>query len=103
MFSLVSLSKSKFPTCVALVSHSCRSRSTRVALLSHSCHTYVARVSLVLYYSCCTRVACVALVSHSCRSCGARVYNQFHNILRHFDVLTNFAFTVSETMHDYYL
>ena len=30
-------------------------------------------------------------------------YNQFHNILRLFDVLPNFAFTTSETMSDYYL
>ena len=30
-------------------------------------------------------------------------YNQLHNILRLFDVLPNFPFTTSETMHDYYL
>ena len=30
-------------------------------------------------------------------------YNHFHNILRLFDVLPNFLFTTSETMHDYYL
>ena len=29
-------------------------------------------------------------------------YNHFHNILRLFDVLTNFSFTTSETMRDYY-
>ena len=29
--------------------------------------------------------------------------NQFHNILRLFDVLQNFPFTTSETMCDYYL
>ena len=29
--------------------------------------------------------------------------NHFHNILRCFDVLPNFPFTTSETMHDYYL
>ena len=29
--------------------------------------------------------------------------NQFHNILRLFDVLTNCPFTTSETMSDYYL
>ena len=29
--------------------------------------------------------------------------NQFHNILRLFDVLPNFPFTTSETMGDYYL
>ena len=30
-------------------------------------------------------------------------YNQFHNILKLFDVLPNFPFTTSETMDDYYL
>ena len=30
-------------------------------------------------------------------------YNQFHNILRLFDVLPNFSFTTSATMGDYYL
>ena len=30
-------------------------------------------------------------------------YNQFHNILRFFDVLPNFPFTAIETMADYYL
>ena len=29
--------------------------------------------------------------------------NQFHNILRLFNVLPNFPFTTSETMCDYYL
>ena len=29
--------------------------------------------------------------------------NHFHNILRRFDVLSNFPFTTSETMRDYYL
>ena len=29
-------------------------------------------------------------------------YNQFQNILRVFDVLSNFLFTTSETMDDYY-
>ena len=32
-----------------------------------------------------------------------RTYNQFHNILKLFDVLPNFIFTTSETMGDYYL
>ena len=30
-------------------------------------------------------------------------YNNFHNILRRFDVLPNFPFTASEKMCDYYL
>ena len=30
-------------------------------------------------------------------------YNYFQNILRLFDVLSNFPFTASETMRDYYL
>ena len=29
-------------------------------------------------------------------------HNHFHNILRLFDVLSNFPFTTSETMRDYY-
>ena len=29
-----------------------------------------------------------------------RFYNQFHNILRLFDILSNFPFTTSETMGD---
>ena len=32
-----------------------------------------------------------------------KIYNQFHNILRLLDVLTNFLFTTSETMGHYYL
>ena len=32
-----------------------------------------------------------------------KTINHFHNILRLFDVLPNFLFTTSETMHDYYL
>ena len=68
MFSLVSLSKSKFLTSVALLSfveHSCHTRVVRVALVLHLCRTCVTRVSLVLVscFSCCTRVVCVALVS----------------------------------------
>ena len=31
------------------------------------------------------------------------IFNQFHNILRLFDVLPNFPFTASKTMSDYYL
>ena len=31
------------------------------------------------------------------------LYNQFHNILRPFNVLPNFPFTTSEAMGDYYL
>ena len=60
MFSLVSLSKSKFFTSVAPVSfvqHSCRLCLTRVALVLYSCR------------SCLTRVALVSFVSHFCRLC----------------------------------
>ena len=32
-----------------------------------------------------------------------KTYDQFHNILRLFDVLPIFSFTTSETMPDYYL
>ena len=31
------------------------------------------------------------------------LHNHFHNILRLFDVLSNFPYTPSETMLDYYL
>ena len=34
---------------------------------------------------------------------GGLTYNQFQNILRLFDVLSNFPFTTSEKMCDYYL
>ena len=34
---------------------------------------------------------------------GNVTYNQFHNILRLFNVLPNFPVTASETMGDYYL
>ena len=43
------------------------------------------------------------LVDKTKCSSGHRNYNQFHNILRLFDVLQNFPFTTSETMGDYYL
>ena len=38
-----------------------------------------------------------------CRRKTGKTYNQFHNILRLFDVSPNFPFTTSETMGDYYL
>ena len=66
MLLLVSLSNSKFFTCVALVSfvwHSCRTCVTLISLVSQSCRIRVTRV---------------ALVSHSCRSCRAFVnYTMF--------------------------
>ena len=34
---------------------------------------------------------------------AAVIHNQFHNILRLFNVLPNFPLTTSETMSDYYL
>ena len=65
MVSVVSLSKSKLFTRVALVSfvqHSCCTRVVRIALLFHSCCT---RVSLMLHlcHSHCTLVVRVALMS----------------------------------------
>ena len=45
----------------------------------------------------------VILVDKTKWSSGHRSYNQFHNILRLFDVLPNLPFTTSETMGDYYL
>ena len=38
-----------------------------------------------------------------CLSPHTSGYNEFHNILRLFNVLPNFPFTTSETMGDYYL
>ena len=43
------------------------------------------------------------VVLTSCHYQNLGTYNQFHNILRLFDVLPNFPFTTSETMCDYYL
>ena len=60
MFSLVSLSKSKCSTHVAIVSfvsQPCHIRFVRVALLPHSCRTV-----LLVSYSCHACVACVVLV-----------------------------------------
>ena len=34
--------------------------------------------------------------------CAFTSYNYFHNILKLFDVLTNFPFIISQTMRDYY-
>ena len=59
MFLLVPLSKSKFFTCVTLVSFVC---STRVALVS------------LVQHSCCTCVGLVLLVSRSCYIRVARVW-----------------------------
>ena len=39
----------------------------------------------------------------ACMVLFAIAYNHFHNILRLFDILPNFAFTTSEIMCDYYL
>ena len=58
--------------------------------------------------SCCTRgvlmlshvVLVLCRVESCCYQCSFLDYNQFHNILRLFDVLPNFPFT---TMGDYYL
>ena len=64
MFLLVSLSKSKIFTCVALMSfvqYSCLTRVVRVTLVLHLCCTRVARASLV------------SLVSHLCCSCRTHV------------------------------
>ena len=70
MFLLVSLSKSKFFTRVALVS-----------FVSHSCRSYSACVALVslVSHSCRTRVVSVALVLHSCSSCRTRVAHVWHS------------------------
>ena len=54
VFLPVSLSKSKFFTCVAIMSfvqHSCCTRVALVSLMSHSCCTRVARDALALLVS----------------------------------------------------
>ena len=69
MFLLVPLSKSKFFTCVTLVSfvqHSCRTRVVSVALVSHLCSSCLTRV---------TSVTLLLLVS------GTRVVNQTRSYL----------------------
>ena len=43
------------------------------------------------------------VVPKNIKSQGNFGNNQFHNILRHFDVLQNFPFTTSEAMGNYYL
>ena len=85
MFLLVSLSKSKFFTrvalvsfvqrCVSLASHSCRWFSNRVALVLHSCCSCLTLVALVLLvlHLCCIRVLRVTLVL---LVSGTRVVNQ---------------------------
>ena len=42
-------------------------------------------------------------IGSKCRTMSLFSYNEFHNILRVFDVLPNFPFTSSETMGDYHL
>ena len=86
MFLLVSLSKSKCFTRVALASHSCRLCSTRVAFVLHSCRSCITRVSLVslVPHPCFIRVAPVALVS---LVSGTRVVNQTRSL---FKISTNF-------------
>ena len=83
MFLLMTLSKSKFFTRVALVSfvqHSCRSWSTRVALVSHLCR------------SCFTRIASVALVLHLCHSCRTRVPSVWHSCCKLNQIFTYYQF-----------
>ena len=69
MFLPVSLSKSKFFTCVALVS-----------FVQHSCLTRVVHVVIVslITHSCLTRVTSVPLVLHSCCQCRTRVACAWH-------------------------
>ena len=51
---------------------------------------------------CCLRVSLHHFYQLYLRFTGS-TYNQFHNILRLFNILPNFAFTTSETMDNYYL
>ena len=59
---------------------------------------YSAPKLLILHFSCSFRQFCQTVtppVDHSWET-----YNDFHNILRLFDVLPSFPFTTSETKHD---
>ena len=84
MFSLVSLSKSKFFTRVTLVSfvqHLCRTRVVHVELVQHLCRSRVNCVTLVslVSHSYRSRVVLVAFLSHSCRLCRTRVVRVWHS------------------------
>ena len=54
-----------------------------------------------LQYNAC--LAVTGTIHGSSREKYTKNYNQFHNILRLFDVLPNFLLATSETMCDYYL
>ena len=74
VFLLVSLSKSKFFTCVALVSHSCRQCSLRVSLVqfvSHLCCIRVARV----WHSCCKLDQIIKSVNKSASYHFPKIYH----------------------------
>ena len=50
-----------------------------------------------------THSVLMLVVYYAASHCAFKLTNNFHTILRHFDVLPNFPFTTSETMDDYHL
>ena len=62
--------------------------------------TFLTMLSVILLSMLMILLSIPLVISHVI--CGKN-YNHFHNILRLFDVLPNFPFTTSETMHDGYL
>ena len=52
---------------------------------------------IIKYYSCFIMLITIDTIL------SKNIYNQFHNVLKLFNVLQNFPFTTSETMWDYYL
>ena len=64
-------------------------------------------IRLYLWFNLCRQflVLCSEVLLMFCSSSATlclSAYNQFHNILRLFDVLSNFPFTTNETMGNYY-
>ena len=66
-----------------------------IELLNHSSLYSQSLVYTILHLTYWASLNCVTVFLET--------FNHFQNILRLFDVLTNFPFTASETMRDYYL
>ena len=68
----------------------------------------ILRVKMIILIFCTNQKGCFQYETETGNTtfgfCNFKVVcNHFHNILRLFDVLPNFPFSTSETMHDYYL
>ena len=57
-------------------------------------------MKVIQYYS---GTCLIRIINYKLLALLLATYNYFHNILRRLDVLTNFPFTASETIRDYYL